>query len=197
MNQQANQIEELFRLVDREVWIVTATADSKRGGLLATWVSEASIDREHPGVLIGIAPNHFTAELIDAGNAFALHLITEAQIGRAWNFAIGSGRERDKLHGLDAKTGATGSPILTDCLAWLDCQVFARLPTGDRTYYWADVVDTSTSRAGVPLTEQRLIELATDEQKAILRSNRAADIALQRPLQQQWREQLPELLRPE
>ena len=67
-------IEEVFGIVDREVWIVTATDGTRRGGLVATWVSQASIDREHPVVLIGIAPNHFTAELIDASRAFGLHL---------------------------------------------------------------------------------------------------------------------------
>ena len=60
------QVESIFRLVNREIWIVTAADGERRGGLAATWVSQASIDRDKPVVVIGIAPNHFTAELIDA-----------------------------------------------------------------------------------------------------------------------------------
>jgi len=196
MNGQFDRIEQVFRRTSREAWIVTGVAGERRGGLLATWVSEASIDREHPVVLIGIAPNHFTAELIDASGCFGLHLISPEQIDLAWNFAIGSGRDRDKLAGVALRSAETASLILEDCLAWLDCRVFARLPSGDRNYYWGDVLAGESVREGAPLTEERLIALASDEQKAALRNNREVDIEIQRPLQRLWRSNLPVTLRP-
>ena len=196
MSEPIDRIEQVFQRTSREAWIVTAASDAQRGGLIATWVSQAAIDRKHPAVLIGIAPNHFTAELIDASGCFALHLISAAQIELAWNFSIGSGRDRDKLSGLAFRGVETSSPILEDCLAWLDCRVFARLPTGDRNYYWADVLAGENVQAGAPLTEQQLIGLASVEQKAALRNNRELDIGTQRPLQQAWRSNLPALLRP-
>lgn len=193
---QIDQIEQVFGNIDREVWIVTAMNGSQRGGLVATWVSQASIDREHPVVLIGIAPNHYTAELIDASRAFGLHLITESQIHHAWNFAIGSGRERDKFAGIVSTVAETGSPILTECLAWLDCRVFAVERTGDRNYYWADVIAGQTVYSGSPLTESQLFRSATDEQKQLLRTGRDADITIQRPQRAAWRANLPSLLGP-
>mgnify|MGYP002087204098 CR=1 FL=1 len=63
--QTPSDIDALLRLVDREVWIVTAAAGGKRGGLTATWVAQASIDRERPVILAGLAPNHFTTELVE------------------------------------------------------------------------------------------------------------------------------------
>jgi hypothetical protein len=30
--------------------------------------------------------------------------------------------------------------VLTDCLAWFDCRVFARYDAGDRLYFWGDIV---------------------------------------------------------
>jgi flavin reductase (DIM6/NTAB) family NADH-FMN oxidoreductase RutF len=96
-----------LRLLDREIWIVTSAAYSgplapraemsSRGGLVATSVSPASIDRERPVLLAGIAPIHFTAELIDASQAFTAHLLREDQWPLAWDFARDSGRNRDKL----------------------------------------------------------------------------------------------------
>lgn len=190
-----DEIERVFGCIDREVWIVTAAAASRRGGLVATWVSQASIDRERPIVLVGIAPNHFTAELINASGGFGLHLITADQVSHAWNFGIGSGRDRDKLEGVELTQNETESPILLHCLAWLDCRVFAVERTGDRTFYWADVVAGTTVAEGSPLTESQLIQLATDEQKTMLRAGRDADIATQRPLQAAWRADLPRSLR--
>ncbi len=191
-----DQTESVFRRVNRVVWVVTAADQSRRGGLVATWVSQASLDRRRPVVLAGIAPNHFTSELIDTSGAFALHLISKDQISHAWNFAIGSGRVRDKLAGLQTNTATTGSPILRDCLAWLDCRVFARLNCGDRIFYWADVVASGDIGNGQPLTEQQLMAAATDEQKRQLLADRDADIQLQRPLHELWRSNLPDNLRP-
>ena len=121
-----DQIEQVFGLIDREIWIVTAAAGDKRGGLVATWVSQASIDENTPTVVIGIAANHYTCELIELSSAFALHLLRPDQAEVAWNFASGSGRDRDKLALLAAHTEGTESPVLDECLAWLDCRVFFR-----------------------------------------------------------------------
>ena len=62
-DQQSTQakVQEVFRLVDRELWIVTAADKSRRGGLVATWVAQASLDPESPVLLIALATNHFTA----------------------------------------------------------------------------------------------------------------------------------------
>ncbi len=78
----------------------------------ATWVSQGSIDPQRPVMVAGIAPNHFTAELIDASQCFALHLLNFDQTTMALDFAIGSGRTRDKLINYDLLVGASGTPIL-------------------------------------------------------------------------------------
>jgi flavin reductase (DIM6/NTAB) family NADH-FMN oxidoreductase RutF len=184
------RIDEVFRLVNRQVWIVTSAADDRRGGLVATWVSQASIDPERPVVAAAIAANHFTRELIDNSGMLAAHLISAEQIGHVWNFALGSGRDRDKLAGTKWRTGETGSPILTDCLAWLEGRVFDRYDGGDRIYYWADVIAGGRAKEGEPLTEQELFHAATDGQRQALREAMLDDVAVQRPIYQQWRAEL-------
>lgn len=200
MSSVAERIDAVFRLVDRDIWIVTAATAQRRGGLTATWVSQASIDATQPLVLIGLAPNHFTAELVDASGAFALHLLNSGQSDIAWNFADGSGRERDKFSGISTQTGMTGSPLIDPCLAWLECKVFARLPTGDRTYYWADVVagdvgSHDIANQGRPLTEQQFIQQTPDDHRGQLKASRDRDISVQRPLMEAWRRELPDLVR--
>jgi flavin reductase (DIM6/NTAB) family NADH-FMN oxidoreductase RutF len=185
-----------LRLVNRELWIVTSAHLSRRGGLLATWVSAASIDRAQPVMLVGIAPHHFTAELIDGSGGLGLHLIAPEQMGTALQFALGSGRTKDKFAGLTTTTGQGGAPLLDDCVAWFDCRVYARLATGDRTFYWCDVLAAGQSRSGPVAREQDLFGAATAEEKAQLLADRDADLARQRPLQAAWRSELPEWLKP-
>src|SRR5262245_24142815 len=96
----AADVDSVFRLLDRAIWIITAQDGTRRGGLAATWVMQSSIDPAQPLIVAGIAPNHFTAELIEASGAFAAHLLVEDQCDLAFAFAIGSGRDREKLIGL-------------------------------------------------------------------------------------------------
>ena len=179
--------ESLFRLLESELWVVTAHNGTRGGGLIATWVSQASIDPKMPTVATAIAVNHYTRELIDAGRSFGLHLLRPEQIELVWRFALASGRDVDKLAGLKWQPGEHGAPLLSDCFATLDCRVYDRHDGGDRIYYWADVVastvDDAAVKAGVrPLTDRQVITMASDEQKTALKAGLLADADLQRPL---------------
>ena len=182
-----DQIDAVLRLIDREVWVVTATDGNRRGGLTATWVQAASIDRERPVLLAAIASNHFTAELVTASGSFAAHLLRRDQASLAWNFADGSSRDRDKLVGLEIKPSETSSPILADCRAWCDCRVFAQYDAGDRLFYWADVVAAGQPGSGPPLREQDFIKALSDSQRQSLLASRNADVMIQRSGHEQWR----------
>lgn len=173
-----DQIDSVLRLADREVWVITAAAGDKRGGLAATFVAQMSIDRQRPVLLIGLALNHFTAELVAASGAFAAHLLRQDQSPLAWDFARDSGRQRDKLAGLSVQSTSSGPPILTDCLAWCDCRVTSRYAAGDRLFFWADVVAAGQPSAGPALREQALIGTLTAEQRQQLAAARQADIAV-------------------
>ena len=183
----SSRIQSVLELVDREIWIVTAAAGDRAGGLVATWVSAAFLDPKRPVMMIGLAPNHFTAELAAASRAFALHLLDPSQIDLVWRFALSSGRETNKLEGLAYQAGSTGAPILADCLAWLECREIARYDAGDRLFYWGDVVAGEVRGTGVPLREKQVLAAATDEQRAALAKSREADIAALAPLRAAWR----------
>jgi len=186
----ANAIERVFKLLDRPLWIVTASDGLRRGGLVATWVAQASLEPSRPLVLAAIAANHFTAELITASRAFAVHLIAERHLELVWRFAIGSGRDRDKLADLATIAGTSGAPRLADCLAWLECRLLTTYDSGSRLYFWADVVAGAVESLSPPLCEQRMFALASDEQKQQLRAGMVADLELHEPLEAQWRKRL-------
>src|SRR5262245_813557 len=170
-------IDEVFKMVDREAWILTAaTDDGRRGGLVATWVSQASIDVEHPMIAAGLAPNHYTTELVDASWVFAAHLITVDQLELVWRFALSSGRDTDKLAGLSLRQDVSGAWILNDCLAWLACRVVSRYDGGDRIYYFAEVLDGARNRGGAPVRQSDLIAKASQQQREAMQANQLADV---------------------
>jgi flavin reductase (DIM6/NTAB) family NADH-FMN oxidoreductase RutF len=185
MDQQA--ISTIFAQLDREIWLVTASAGDRRGGLIATFVSHASIVPQLPRVLVGIAKQHHTWQLIQGSGAFAMHLLDEEHIAWVWQFGLHSGRDVDKFADLAWQTGLHGAPLLQDALAWLECGVEATLDTGDRSIYLAEVLDGHINRSSVPLTFKRLLQFAPADKLRSLKEGLARDGAIDAAAIQEWR----------
>jgi flavin reductase (DIM6/NTAB) family NADH-FMN oxidoreductase RutF len=177
----------LFAWLDREIWLVTAQAETRRGGLIATFVNVASIVPDMPRMLVGVSRQHHTWELIERSNAFALHLLGERHLDWVWRFGLESGRARDKLHDLPVRPVITGSPVLEDAIGWLDCRVEGRLDAGDRTVYLAEVVQGGVTNFAPPLTFQRLLQLAPQAKLAELKRQLHRDGEIDAEAIRKWR----------
>src|SRR5215831_579920 len=94
------QIRKVYTQLDPPLWLVTAAYGGRRGGLIATTVTQASIVESMPRQLITVGKHHNTHELIEGSGAFAMHLIDETQLDLVWRFGLQSGRDVDKLAGL-------------------------------------------------------------------------------------------------
>jgi flavin reductase (DIM6/NTAB) family NADH-FMN oxidoreductase RutF len=180
----------LFGRTDRELWLVTAQAGSRRGGLIATFVSQASIVPAFPRVMVGLAKHHHTWEIVEAGGAFALHLLGERHVEWVWRFGLSAGRDGDKFVGLEVRQGVTNSPLLEDTLGWLDCKVEATLDTGDRTVYLAEVIDAQVMGDEPPLTLKRLLQLASEDKREQLKRLMQRDAAVDAVAIRTWRQRL-------
>jgi flavin reductase (DIM6/NTAB) family NADH-FMN oxidoreductase RutF len=179
---------QIFDRLDRELWLITARAGERRSGLIASYVSKVSLVPDLPRVTIALAKHHFTHELIEASNAFCMHLVREDQLDLIWRFGIPSGRETDKLVGLATSTGVSGSPILIGAPAWLDCRVEARMDMGDRTIFLAEVLDARiVVGASPPLTFNRLLALAPAKRLAEMKLALERDVQLDRAAILNWR----------
>jgi flavin reductase (DIM6/NTAB) family NADH-FMN oxidoreductase RutF len=161
--------------LNRELWLVTACAGGRHGGLIATFVNPASIVPDIPRMMVGLARQHFTWELVEASGAFALHLLSEKHLEWVWRFGLQSGRAVNKLEGVTVTLATTGSPILPECVGWMDCRVEARLHGGDRTLYLAEVVASQVVNAAPPLTQRRLLELSPPDRLAELKHQLQTD----------------------
>ena len=180
-------VQHVLSLFDRAVWILTAASGDRAGGLVATFVNNASLVPALPRIAAGIARHHHTWELMEHSRAFAAHLVDEAHADLLWRFGLGSGRDVHKLEGIAWRREQTGSPVLDDALAWLDCSIEAELDTGDRTIFLAAVVAGSVNRAGAPLTATRMFELGSPEQRRRMDDERRRDEAVDSAAIIEWR----------
>lgn len=185
---QPSVASQVLGRLDRELWIVTAADGRRRGGMVATFVSHASLVDSLPRALIAVAKQHHTAQLIEASNAFGLHLISASQLDWVWHFGLESGRTLDKLAGFVVEEGLTGAPLLSDALGWLDCRVETRMDIGDRTVYLAEVVAARDNRDEPPLTMKELLRIAPPERLDDLKQLRERDSAIDAEAILAWRE---------
>ncbi|MGH9126362.1 MAG: flavin reductase family protein [Acidimicrobiales bacterium] len=89
---------------------------------------------------------------IDQSSAFCANVLTEEQEEISRVFATSGA---DKFKGLGWRAGETGSPILADVLAWIDCRIKARYDGGDHHIILGEVVDLAAETRGRPLLSYR------------------------------------------
>lgn len=182
-----DEINQLLKTLEREVWVVTAAQGDRRAGLLATFVSPISIVPSLPRLAVALSKQHHTCELVQAAGAFAVHPLRIDQLELAWHFGTQSGHDIDKFATVDYSSGVTGSPVLTAAPAYLECRVEASLDTGDRTLFLAEVVAGDRPKPFAPLTQSQLIGQATPEQLQCLRTQLAADAERDAAAIRNWR----------
>jgi flavin reductase (DIM6/NTAB) family NADH-FMN oxidoreductase RutF len=184
----ATQVGKIIAQLDPPVWLITAADADRRSGFVATTVTAASIVREMPRLLVTVDKRHFTHTLIEAGGAMAMHLIDETQLDLVWRFGLQSGRDVDKFAGLAFRAGATGSPLLPEAAAWVDCRVESKMDSGDRTVYLVAVADGRLERATPILTSNRLFAIAPPDKRAIMDEQYKHDARLDAIAIQRWRD---------
>jgi flavin reductase (DIM6/NTAB) family NADH-FMN oxidoreductase RutF len=178
----------LMAWLDRELWLVTAQAGGQRSGLIATFVGPASIVADEPRLVVGLAKQHLTWELVEASGAFGLHLLGAQHLDWVWRFGLSSGRDGDKFAGFELHTARTGSPVLASAIGWLDCRVEARMDIGDRTVYLGAVVEGNVSQFGPPLTLKQALQLAPPDKVAEMKRQRHHDSLIDAEAIRAWRQ---------
>ena len=131
--------------------VVSSHWQGRDNAQLCLSIGGASIVPERPRVVTHIYKTNHSHEMIAGSGAFALNFLRADQLELIDRFGMHSGRNLDKLEGLDYKKGETGSPLLSDCWGWLDCRVVNAMDGGDMTCFLAEVVDGLTLSDAQPL----------------------------------------------
>ena len=127
------------------LYVVTASQgegeDSRSGAMVASWVSQASF--APPGLTVAVAKDRAIEALMQVGDRFVLNVLAEQNhqpLLRHFLRRFPPGA--DRFSGVATLEGtAKGGPVLSDALAYLDCQVQQRMACGDHWLIYAVVND--------------------------------------------------------
>ena len=77
--------------------------------------------------------------IINSG-VFAVNILGPDNMALGRHFGMKTGRKTDKFASMEYDVKSTGSPILRDCIAWMDCTVRSHHDAGDHTLVIGEVV---------------------------------------------------------
>ena len=159
-------IDRVFDQMVRGVVVITTRHGEKVNAMSACWVTRSA---DQPFLLAAsIWKSNFSYNLIKESGRFAVHVLRTDQVQLARHFGKQSGRQVDKFATVPYRTGKTGAPILTDCLAYMDCRMADSTDSGDHTIFIGEVQDAEIVTPGEALVFQRrdyLDDLSTAAQK--------------------------------
>ena len=112
--------------------VTTAHEDHLRGITISAF---SSVSLDPPLVLICVAKDTTTREMIEASGIFAVNILSDDQEFLSERFAARAPIVNEKFDGVPYHTAVTGAPILEQSIAWYDCHVLAAHDGGDHTIF--------------------------------------------------------------
>ncbi len=122
------------------MYIVASHKGEKLNGQIANTVFQ--ITSEPPTVAVSINKQNLTHEYIKASKVFSVSVLCQATpLPFIGGFGFKSGRDTDKLKGVNYKAGITGSPIFLDNTnAYLEVEVIQDVDVGTHTIFIGRVI---------------------------------------------------------
>jgi flavin reductase (DIM6/NTAB) family NADH-FMN oxidoreductase RutF/rubredoxin len=141
-----------LRTITYGLYIIGSRKNGKLNAQIANTVMQVS--SQPPSISVCINRENLTYDLIKSSAAFSVSVLSQdtplSFIGR---FGFKSGRETDKLDGVNYKIGETGSPIVLDhALAYMEVKVSQEVNAGTHADFIGDLVAAEVLREGEPMT---------------------------------------------
>ncbi|MEA5582507.1 diflavin flavoprotein [Nodularia harveyana UHCC-0300] len=127
------------------LYIITAKKGDVSSAMLASWVSQASF--KPMGLSIAVAKDRAIESLMQVGDRFVLNVLEEGNYQPLMRhflkrFAPGA----DRFEGVRTQPAQNGAPILTDALAYMECEVVSRMDCGDHWAVYSNVYEGRVSQ---------------------------------------------------
>jgi flavin reductase (DIM6/NTAB) family NADH-FMN oxidoreductase RutF len=116
---------------------------SRRNGMTLNWLTQVSFEPKLVG--ISVENTAVTHELIAASQVFSVCFIDreDRAIVRKFTKPVDVDLDAKTLNGFPYFDGATGAPVLSQSVAYLECEVRTTVPVGNHSLFVGEVVNTA------------------------------------------------------
>jgi flavin reductase (DIM6/NTAB) family NADH-FMN oxidoreductase RutF len=118
------------------LYIISAAKGGARSAMLASWVAQASF--KPLGFTVAVAKDRAIESFMQVGDRFVLNVLEDGNYSKLMQhflkrFAPGA----DRFEGVKTQLSKCGAPILTDALAFMECEVMSRMECSDHWIIYA------------------------------------------------------------
>lgn len=139
----SENIADLCRLISHGVYVIGVRDGEKTNAFTAAWVMQVSFD---PVMLaLSINPEHYSYRLLESGRCCSVNILGREQMNLAEYFGRSAA---DKMAGHSWQKARTGAPVLSESLAYFDCELSHFTDAGDHHIAVLRVVDAAVLRRG-------------------------------------------------
>ncbi|MEJ2234944.1 MAG: flavin reductase [Syntrophobacterales bacterium] len=128
----------LFGSLRTGVYIVTVQDEGQINGVTTPWVTQLSYDP--PMVMVAISPLRKCHEMITNSGQFAVNVLSSGQVDVASRFGLTTGHEMDKFEGVVPARTPAGNPLLSNVVAYIDCELVKTVAVGDHSLFVGEVI---------------------------------------------------------
>jgi len=135
------------------LYVITSRNGERLNGQIANTAFQ--ITSEPPTIAVSINKTNLTHQFIKESRVFAASILRQdtplSFIGR---FGFKSGRDTDKLEGIDYQIGVTQAPVIIEnAVAYLDAKVVQEVDVGTHTIFIGELVNADV------LTDEKCYDL--------------------------------------
>ena len=135
---KTDRVEQAVGRLVGSMTIVTTQQGDLSGAMLASWVSQATFNP--PGLTIAVAKERAIESLMHNDGKFVLNILEQGKhIPIMKQFLKPFAPGENRFVGINTEPAPNGCPILTDSLAYLECNVESRMECGDHWLIYATV----------------------------------------------------------
>jgi flavin reductase (DIM6/NTAB) family NADH-FMN oxidoreductase RutF len=135
------------------LFIVTVRRGEAETGMLASWVQQCAF--EPPHLSVAVNRDRPVSGWLAEGATFIVNILDDTQTDMIVHFGRGFAPGEPAFAGLEVERPDGSAPVLSEALAYLECQVAARLPTGDHDLVVARVLRGRLLGEGHPMVHVR------------------------------------------
>jgi flavin reductase (DIM6/NTAB) family NADH-FMN oxidoreductase RutF len=130
------------------IYVLTTAHKDIINGMIASWVSMISYDPQL--IMAAIHPNRYSHKLLEKSGCFTLNILSKDQKDFLSRFK--GPDPKAKFDGIDYRKGKTGSPVLSDCIGYLECKIVEQYEPGNHTLFIGKIIDAESLQDQIPLS---------------------------------------------
>jgi len=133
------EIKHVLGKLEYGVYVVSMGKGEDGNAFTASWLTQVA--SEPPTIILAVHSKHQSARILNERDCFVVNLLPKGAEGMAKTYYGPAESSYAKLRGVDVTPApSTGCPVIPGAAAFLDCRIIKRVPCGNHTVFFGEVL---------------------------------------------------------